>query len=224
MIRSRLLWAVVALGAVAVFHPGILRSCAWLLIVDRRDTAVERLVIAGGDGRFDVAAAWVREDPQRRIVLIQGRPERVVELGILPAGEAVARRELAKRQVPEERIELISVGDRKDGDPLCLLAAWMEEHPDLRTAVLCERFASRGLRLRIDAAATRAVAGRIDTWALPDRRYDEHNWWRSRTGVRQLVLNSIALAYTWCQNGSDHAPETLNVEQYEALVEGREGR
>jgi hypothetical protein len=63
------------------------------------------------------------------------------------------------------------------------------------------------------------VAGRIDLWALPDRRYDEQNWWHSRTGIRQLVLRSIALAYTWCQNGSTTAPETLNVEQYEALVQ-----
>jgi hypothetical protein len=224
MSRSRLLWAVVALGAVAVLHPGILRGCAWLVIVDQRDAAVDRLVIDGGDGRFDVAAAWVREDPQRRILLIPGRPERVMELGILPSAEAVARRELAKRQVPETGIELIPGSDRRDADSIGLLAAWLKEHPKLRAAVLCERFSSRGLRLRIDAAATGDVAGRIDIWALPDRRYDEQNWWRTRTGIRQLVLNSIALAYTWRQNGSDQAPDTLNVEQYEALVERRMGR
>ncbi len=202
----------------------MLRAWAWLLIVDQREGEVDSVVIAGGDGRFDVAAGWVRGDPKRRIWLVQGRPDRLVELGILPSGEAVARRELAARAVPEERIERITGSDRDGWDTRYLLVDWLAEHPDIRVAVLCDRFASRDARLRSDTVAPAEVARRIDIWALPDRRYDEHNWWHSRTGIRELVLKSIALAYTWCQGGPTEEPTGLTVEQYEERIWRAVGR
>lgn len=218
LIRSRRLWLVVVLAAVAGFHPAILPSCAWLLITDQRYASVDGLVIASGDGRYDLASAWVHGAPHRRVLLIHDRPERIVELGIQPSTAELARRELVSQRVSDEQIEVIST---KSGNwnLFGLLADWMEEHPDTRVAVLCERFASHDMRLRIDAVVASDAARRIDIWALPDRRYDEHNWWRSRTGIRQVVLRSIAFAYTWCQGGASDPPETLTIEQYEAVVQ-----
>ena len=201
-------------------HRPILRACAWLLIVDQRGGDVDCLVMAGGDGRFDVAAEWVRGDPKRRILLVQGRPDRLVELRILPSGEAVARRELAARSVPEERIELIPDSNRPGENRHRLLADWLAERPEIRVAVLCDRFASRDLRLICDAVAPAEVARRIDVWALTDRRYDERNWWHSRTGIRELILKSIALAYTWCQDGPTEGPRRLTVQEYERWAVG----
>ena len=218
LIRSRLLWAAVVLAAIVALHPLILRVCAGVLIVDQRHGAVDGIVIVAGDGRFDAAATWVRRDRERRILLIEQQPERLVELGILPSQEALAQRELAKRAVSDDRIELIPGAARNLPESLQVLAAWLDRHPDTRVAILHERFDSRDLRLVIDGTLRRESARRIDIWALPNRHYDERNWWLSRRGVSKLILGSIALAYTWCQGGPGDAPAMLNVAQFEALV------
>ena len=40
---------------------------------------------------------------------------------------------------------------------------------------------------------------RIGVHALVDRRYDETNWWKSRCGVKSLMLGVIELAFAVCR-------------------------
>lgn len=45
--------------------------------------------------------------------------------------------------------------------------------------------------------------------ALPDRRYDETNWWRSRDGIKAFINSSLLLVRRCCfaeAKVTDHGP------------------
>ena len=177
------------------------------------------LLLAGGDHCYDVAADLYHEDSSRRIVLIEPYPNRLVQIGVLPSFEATCRRELAARDVPTHAVELVPGEARGAWARARLLQRWMGDRSDVRLVVLCDRFASRYQRFVVDAVLGPADAARVAIRGLPDRRYDESNWWKRRRGVKEFVLGSIALTYLWCQGESQATFEQWNPDDYQRVVQ-----
>ena len=215
----------VALGGLALLHPFVLRGLGALLTVDEDAAEATHILLAGGDGRFDAAAALVRENGRRRVLIIRFRPSHLVRLGILPSHEVLCRRELAGRGVPDEVIESVPGEARNEWQAATLLDGWLAQRPEARVAVLCDRFKGRQERWVLDAALTDGRAAQVRVWGLPDRRFDETNWWKTRRGVKEVFVSLLGLTYTWTGGGREPQAPDWDPDDYErGLREALAGR
>ena len=83
------------------------------------------------------------------------------------------------------------------------LAAWLAEHRDQKVKVLCNRFTSRTWKIVLERTVEPALAGQISIVPLPNRRYDETDWWRSKKGTVAVVNNYIILGFHWWRSGDE---------------------
>lgn len=208
----------IALGVVAClwFTRGpLLRGVARALIVDEWDREADHLLLFGGDRCFDVAARWHGEEPSRVILLVEEKPERLVRTGILPSFEETCLRELGARNVPEDSVAVIPGQAEHMREAAELLDEWLAQRPNARIQVLCDRFNSRCCRLQLDAGLGLADAARLSVHGLPDRRYDETDWWTSRRGIKEFVPAALALGYAWCGAEDRARTEPWDPNEYE---------
>ena len=208
-----------SLLAVAVAVRPALRGIAAGLVVDESPAGGDYAIIAGGDRRFAVTADMIRRNQVRRVLLVTDQPSRLVRYGILPPWHEVARRELLENGVLEEAIELADWKAKDDWHFASRLNAWLNEHPRARLVVVADRFGSRRLRFILDSTLDAGDAGRVRILALPDRRYREDNWWRTRGGLRSVLDAYLSLGYAWLTGASGSSHEDhWDPDQYEAEV------
>jgi len=193
----------------------LLRGLARVLIVDQWNEQADYLLLFGGDHCFDMAAHWYHEEPSRMILLVESRPERLVRTGVLPSTEETCLRELESRAVPRRAVEVIPGEAAHVSEAAELLGEWLHQRPDARVQVLCERFDSRRCRLHLDAALRPADAARVSVRGLPDRRYDETDWWTSRRGFKEFGLKALALGYSWSADKDGTDTEPWDPDEYE---------
>lgn len=212
---------LVLAACLALWRRPVLQGMAAMLVVDEPAPQANCVLIGGGDGCFDVAAATWRANPSCRVLLMESPPGRLVRLGVLPTVEQTGRRALQARGVPPEAVEVIA--RRPDGPPTRTgrLEAWLEGHPDDRVLLLCDRFEGRQVRCLLDRGLGPAAAARVAVGGLPDRRYDETNWWRSRQGAKQWVLQGAALAQAWCCGEPEELREDWDPDEYERALRAR---
>lgn len=121
------------------------------------------------------------------ILVTVGRRSRVVEIDALPPMEEIVRRAAARRGIPPDRI----VGVPYRGGQLWGAAEWMQsyltQHPEARVLFLCEAFAGAAAERVLDATLDADCRGRVAVLAVPDRRFDAREWWRTRAGVKALM-------------------------------------
>jgi hypothetical protein len=171
------------------------------------------------DGAFDVVAGLYRDWPSRRVVLVEPAPTRLVQAGFVPTFEAICRRELEARGVPRDSVAVVGRGARNGWDEARLAAAWFEANPTACVAFLCDRFSSGAMRSILNAVLAPEQAARVRIVALSSRRYDERDWWQSRTGVRQFMYAAIARAYVGWVGEPDEVPEAQSPEDFERMLD-----
>jgi hypothetical protein len=189
----------VALVAVCLyaFRAPILRSVASYLVVDEPLTAADYALIQPyGDGRYDRAAELYRDGLVRSVLLVERRHTRLERLGLLPTFETLTQHALAARGVPAQAITVIPGPVRTDWERARCLRTWLEHQPAVRIAVLCDRFGERKLRYVFDQMLGADYAGRVRLLGLPDRRFDENNWWQQRIGIVDMFDTYMRLAFT----------------------------
>ena len=219
--RLALFGCAALLALAAALHAPLLTAAARVLVVDQSGTPATHLVLLGGDSRHDRAAAFLRENPAGRILLIEEVPDALVEHGVVPAAHVLDRRALAERGVPERAIEQLGSPAANDWQAMRRLGRWLADHPDARVAVLCDRFASRRLRIVVDAVLPPDAARRVSLRPLANHQYDETNWWRGRVGARQFVYAWLHLAYQRLRGEPPPRPATWDPDRYEAEIGGR---
>jgi hypothetical protein len=206
------------------WHGAILRGMASVLVADQGQQDAKFVLVVDGDRRYDAAAALYREDPSRRVVLIEPYPTRLVQVGALPSFEAISRRELHARGVPEEAVTVIPGKARTAWEETRLLRSWLKEHPDAQLLLLCDRFGSSYRRHVLDSTLPAGEAARVRILALPDRRYDETNWWKSRRGAKEWLVGLTTLVYASCRGEGRLCCEQWNPDDYENDLQRAVGR
>jgi hypothetical protein len=201
----------------------ILQAAAAPLVVDQSPADCAYILVLNGDywsaRWFDEAADLYREDPSRRILLVESRPERAVRLGVLPSYAERSRRVLAARGVPREAVVVIP-GEAPDvWAEVELLRQWLSERPDADVRALSDRFSSRAQRVVLDRVLPAEDAARVTVCALPDIRCNEHNWWQSRWGAKAFLYGWLKLAYACCGEAETDPAPTWNPDEYERTLD-----
>lgn len=199
----------------------VLVGCAWCLRGPVLRRLGQRLVVDQEPGRFQVL--WViDEDVDRRydlaadlhrktgcrIAIAKPVDTRLVQLGIEPSSDRLAQRELRRRGLPDDALIIVDGPTGPEWTEDRMLADWLRPQPDLRMLVVCERFRSASHRAEIDRLLGPQHAGRIAVRGIPDRRFDETDWWQSRVGAKAFFV-------TWLSCRRWRHPQQADADRYE---------
>ena len=222
----RRLAAILAiLGCVYLCRAPGLRSIVEPLIVDEQTAdpdyvwiRTEDGISCDGDRGYDQAARLYHEDTSRRIILTKPSPSRLAQIGAVSSFDVISWRELAARGVRKDAIVPIDGTWQNPWQEARRIGTWLKERPDAELLLLCDRFNSRRWWYILDKVLEADTAGAVQILALPDRRYNETNWWKSRRGVKDLFYGYVRLAYAWCQGENIPERECWDPDEYERIL------
>jgi hypothetical protein len=215
---------LIVLAAVAglwLVHGFLFRGVARLLVVDEPVDRFQYVAISGrddapdGDRCFDEAVALFHQNPSCHILLIRPAPTRLAETGILASFETLGRRELAARGLPQNAIQSISSDGHDDWAKARALRAWLLDRPTATVVLFRDRLGSAHLRYVLNIVLDSPQAARVRLRALPDRRYDETNWWLSRCGYKGFGMAWLLQFRAWCTGGDHQPPPRYSADDYE---------
>jgi uncharacterized SAM-binding protein YcdF (DUF218 family) len=155
----------------------------------------------------------------KKVLLIADRPRRVVQLGVLPPGHEVAKRELAKRGVPPDAIVLIPEPAWSLWEAAERLDSFLTGQPGSTLLVVTNQFGSGIVRWVLDQRLPTSRAARVSVLPLEDRRYNDSNWWRTRRGLKSFMNTWVYFLYTLVA-GPDAYPkaDTWDPDEYETWL------
>ncbi|HVJ67838.1 MAG TPA: ElyC/SanA/YdcF family protein [Caulifigura sp.] len=212
--RRRRIAAITLLGLLAVFHVPILRGIGSLLIVDDAAPQPGALLLMSGDGVYRTAEDLVAGNPNAIVLKPEFTKSRLEEMGIWPDRIAEFHRELTRRGIPDSAQVVLRGPVRTEWESIELLDRWLKPDAPMQVTALCDEFQSRRLRYVIDSVLN-ARSRQIGIKALPDRRYDSTNWWKSRAGIRTVILGGISLMTAMFHRPNLAPPPSWDPDVYE---------
>jgi hypothetical protein len=221
MSKRTKLTGLVLLGLIvlaAVFHGPLLTAPAARLVLPSEEHSADVALVGGGDRCYERIAERFREGGCDTVMIFRSRGSRLTELGILPTGDELAHRELAAHGVPEQALLMLDPVIHAEIDHLAVLERWLKSHPDRRIAVYCDRFSSRRLRWAYDRELEPDTAARVMFVPLPDRRYDETNWWQSKVGIKAFFKAWFLVGYDCLCGEQPPRKAPLSAEEYEGAL------
>lgn len=204
--------AVVGFAGAVLFHAPLLRGLADPLIVDQTTDDYDSICLLpffqapDGDRCYEVAADLFRKNPSAQVLVVDLPPNRIKESGALPSFETISRRELGDRGVPGDSISILRSQWIDDWATAETLAVRLRERPESSVLLLCAEFHSARVRAVLDDVLDPAEAARVWVMPLPDRRFDQTNWWTSRCGVREFGMNWLIRLQGWLGGQAAHPP------------------
>lgn len=193
--NRRLRWGMVILLFAVIVVAGrtrLLQCMAAPLVLEELPQQANSMLLLGGDTRFDEAEGFVKATPSGTVLLESRSPGRLERLQIIPSAVEIARRELNKRGVPADRIEVIqrSVPDNTLGSAI---SEWFVDNPDGQLSIVCDAFSSRELRWKLNRDLPSSVVGKVVLRPLPSQDIHLSNWWQSKRGVMAFTRGWIGL-------------------------------
>jgi len=219
--KRRIVVLAVVVAAVCLFHAPLLRGLAGFLIVDQPTGDYDCVCISpwgnnpNGDRCYDVAADLYRQKPSCRILLVAPDPNRLEKIGAITSFASMSRRELFARRVPQEAVSVLRGQRWNDWATVQTLAAWMRDHPGHSVVLLCGQFHSAQLRRAADAVLEPGDAASVRVRALPNRDYDDTNWWTRRCGYRAFGGHWLLRIQGWLGGGAAAQMPERNADDYE---------
>lgn len=207
--------ALLVLLLAVLFHGPALRLAARPLVVDERVASVDAVVVVSGDRSIEEAARLIREQRAGEVLLIEPYPVRLVRYGVLRPRAEQDRSQLVTRGVPESAVVVLDGEANGSWESARRLGHWLNEHPERRVLILRDRFHGRYQRHIVNAVLDESAASRVSYFGLKDRRFDESNWWRSRSGIKEFIASAMDLAHVLVCGESSPAAEWWDPDEYE---------
>ncbi len=221
-IRRTLLFATLAV-AVWLLHAPLLQFLAQLLIADQPDGDYQLVCIASRNGWpaddwcYDAAAERFLAKSSCNILLVQPPDNRLIELGIAPTFEAISRRELELRGVPQTSISVVRSKICGERAAIEAIRPRLSQQPNNSAVLLCNLFYSARIRLLVDRVLDPNQATRVRVRGVPSQQCDATNWWKSRDGYKVFGDAWLRQLFHWC-GGSDEAASSYSADDYQRKV------
>jgi hypothetical protein len=84
--------------------------------------------------------------------------------------------------------------------------------------VLCDRYGGRKLRYVFDQILGADYAGRVLLRCLPERTFNESNWWQKRIGAVDIFDTYVRLAFTRCVGEGSEEWREWDPKEYEKTL------
>lgn len=220
---GKIIFAVTILtiaGTIGALIPFIAESIASLLVA--KDTGAFTgqpvwVVLTANHRRvpetYDRVADLVRQFRAERVLIFARPVSRVEELGIVPSPEKLAVDELERRGIDRELLRVHSAAVFDPWDEIRQLAVMMD-HKAVRMIYCVGRFDSRAISGVVRRLVEPEKCALIWIRGLPDPRFDETNWWKSRAGWKALFAGYMGLAQAWLF-GEPRKLRLKSVDEYE---------
>lgn len=216
--------SLLVLCAIGVaFHSLLLQGLARLLVVDSGVSQADAIALPGvidGESGFDFAARAYNKGKVEAVLLLDGRHERLVELGILPDFPSLADAKLSDRGVTPDACTTLRYDSDSKWEMMRRLGIWLDDHLEKDVLMVVPRFSSRQLGVIADSVLTAEQRQRVHLQPLLQRRFDETNWWRTRQGVLGFCNAAVSLVHTWFCGEPAEPLEEWNPDEYAASLNG----
>jgi hypothetical protein len=226
--RRRISWRILIVMALAgglwLVHAFILQYFGRLLVIEETSGHYQYVAVLGthcyadGDRCFYVADMHYHQKPVRGILLVESRPDRLVEIGIVPEFAKFSRGLFQKWGTPLDAISAIRTDGCDDWATARAIQAWLIDRPDASVLLLCTGFRSAHLRHALNTVLDPAQAKRVGVRGLPNLQFDESNWWMSRTGVKAFGIEWLRLLHGWFAGGNHHPAPYHGPDAYQRNV------
>lgn len=222
-------WVCFLVGIViaTLLHPLWLPLLAWPLLapVPKGLQTTELVWVHTSDGHnlagdttFPTLRTLLQDHPERMVIFTEGWPSRLVEIGVIPPVVETLRKHLAAGGISPERVVALHVTGSGLWNEAKALDAYLAQHPDKRVVFIVEEFAGRSTWTVLKAAMLPDSISRLDILGVPDRNFTTSNWWRTRAGVKGLMVGYLYLTYTTFWPKPSSPPRRLTLAELEAVV------
>ena len=191
-IRLALFLMTISAAVVMLLHQPILCGLGNELIHEDPFGNYDSVFVLSGDRDYAVAAELFKKEQVKKLILLKGPLPPLVRAGIADSSEAIKKRELRKLGVPADSIIAIPNEIAHDWEFADQLQKWLGSHPKERVVVIARLFTTRKLRIILENTLTDTQLSRVGFYAIRDRRFNESNWWRTRTGIKDFVNSAIS--------------------------------
>ncbi len=199
-----------------VYHPWWLQAIGEFLVAEQPVPPVDVAIVLGGDHRLPRAAALFDERAVSEIWLLERRASYAVSAGILLPNDAIELEQLRQRGIPAEKVRVLSGGMRDIDDAARMIVQALRESSETHAVVLCDRLHGRNLRLVLASIRGKSPVARVSILGLPNDRFDEGSWWKSRTGWKGMFNAGCQLAFTMVRGvDAEREPFAWDADDYE---------
>lgn len=171
-----------------------------------------------GDMVIEQTANLLKSHPDAKVIFTQGWSSRLVEIGVIPPPVEMLRKALAKYQIGPERVIHLDVQGYQFWNEARAMDAYLSQHPKERVLFLTEEFGGRSHQLVLRSAISAENRDRVEILGLPDPRYSCHNWWKSRAGVKGVMVGYLYLIHTIVQPHPEQPVRRLSLADFEKAV------
>lgn len=217
-------WTLLAMLIVAMSHSWWLGAFGEFLVSEAPLSQADVALVLGGDHRLQKAADLLASGAVSEIWLIEREPTYAIEAGILPSDHEVALEELETHGVPVREIHVLSGQANEYDQAAKIVAQELNGRPQTRMIVLCHRLHGRNVRIIFGSVMENAQADEIQVLPLPADEFNEHHWWRSRTGWKEFFTAASDLMVTLMvgiEPNDSHPP--FDPDDYERKIISRYG-
>jgi hypothetical protein len=182
---------------------------------------VDCVLILDGDRCYDRAVELLREEPARRLLVVDHMPRRLERQGILPPFVTVARRELAARGLTDDLLTTVPAQAVTEWDEARALRGWLDGQGAGRVAILCDRFHSRKVGTVFHKVLGDERWQRVRLLPVASRWYDENDWWRHKEGLLDLFTAYAQLGHVWACGDDTEEWREWDADAYEQTLSRR---
>lgn len=214
--RSRTLAVLMGIVMLATAtHALWLKQFALAFIATDSARGADAILVLRGDGGLEIAAQRLANGDAETVLLVRQRRSRLMRLGVVPLHEEVWAQRLTELGVAPQRIETIALEARTTHDVARSLAVWLSDNEARRVVVLCDRFTSRDTNAILGRHLGPKLRSRVGVEGIPDRRYDESNWWRSSAGIKAFFRAAFDLTMTHIRGEEPALANEWSPDEYE---------
>lgn len=181
--------------------------------------------IRSGDGHsfspeeaIEEASKILRRNPQSHVIFTEGWPSRLVELGVIPPMVEVLRRALQEEGLSPDRVIKISPEGIGLWYEAQAIDRFLGTQHEARVVFFVEEFAGRSTATVLHAAMSPDAYRRISIVGIPRREFSCDNWWRSRAGVKGLMVGYLYLLYALIDPRPTPGLKPLPLAAFEELI------
>ena len=219
--RPRVLIAMGLLVGLLVFHQPLLAAAYRVMVVhEAAGKCSLAMIVTGTPECYDKAAALIQDDAVETVLIVADRPSRSERIGASPKSGDIATNELTKRGVAADRIRLIETQTVTPHQLFREVDKTINALSGELVIVISTSTLSRYHRKVINQALAANRSSSYRVRAVVHKDVDADRWWRSRSGVRDVLNHGLRLAFVTCRGESDIDTD----DPYEHLVPAQQAR